>query len=536
LQETTTVGQYLLKAVKAIGIQTVYGIPGDFIIKFFKQIEQDPELKLVSLSHEPSVGFAAIGAARATQKPQVACVTYGPGALNMVNAVACAYAERVPLVVIAGGPALAVRESGFLVHHTIKDSATQRGVYSEVTAKAVVLDNSKTAAVQIAEALAVCLDRMLPVYIEVPADMAEASMAVPQFNAEPNLLRLRQFDEANEFIHDRLADAAKPVFLYGVEAVRYGLVDEIISVARMLNVPVVSTMLARDNTPKAENYYGVYLGAAGSAEAKALVDASDLVLMLGEDVSDVNFGMKKASLRSIELVRCVLSKVKSAQRTFEGVPLKDLVSGLYEAAPKSKWYTSSDSSVQNVSSVDADSKITADGIIDVLNRFYVEQGEMPTIVDTGELLFATLRLQTQSIVGASFYGTMGLAIPAAIGYTLASQKRPLVLLGDGAFQMTGQEISHCPRLGINPIFVVSNNRMWGMEQQFHPSPINSLVDWPYAKLAELWGGKGYVCSSQKKLLDALLDAKNQKMFCLLEVKVEGDKAPEPLIKYTSNEK
>lgn len=138
MQETTTVGQYLLKAVKAIGIQTVYGIPGDFIIKFFKQIEQDPELKLVSLSHEPSVGFAAIGAARATQKSQVACVTYGPGALNMVNAVACAYAERVPLVVIAGGPALAVRESGFLVHHTIKDSATQRGVYSEVTAKAVV--------------------------------------------------------------------------------------------------------------------------------------------------------------------------------------------------------------------------------------------------------------------------------------------------------------------------------------------------------------------------------------------------------------
>ena len=81
-----------------------------------------------------------------------------------------------------------VRESGFLVHHTVKDSATQRGVYSEVTAKAMVLDNPKTAASQIAEALAVCLERMLPVYIEIPADMAEASMVPPQFNAEPNLL------------------------------------------------------------------------------------------------------------------------------------------------------------------------------------------------------------------------------------------------------------------------------------------------------------------------------------------------------------
>jgi indolepyruvate decarboxylase len=536
LQETTTVGQYLLKAVKTVGIQTVYGIPGDFIIKFFKQIEQDPEIKLVTLSHEPSVGFAAIGAARATQKPQVACVTYGPGALNMVNTVACAYAERIPLIVIAGGPALAVRESGFLVHHTVKDSATQRGIYSEVTAKAVVLDKPKTAAAQIAEALAVCLDRMLPVYIEVPADMAETPMAMPQFSAEPNLLRLRQFDEANEFIHDRLADAVKPVFMYGVEAVRYNLVDEIVSAACMLNVPVVSTMLARDNTPKAENYYGVYLGDAGNVDAKALVDASDLVLMLGEDVSDVNFGMKAASLRSIELVRCVLSKVKAAQRTFEGVPLKDLIAGLHKAAPKNKWYNSPTPPVQNASAVDADSKITADGIIDTLNRFYVEQGEMPTIVDTGELLFATLHLQAQNIVGASFYGTMGLAVPAAIGYALSSQKRPIALVGDGAFQMTGQEISNCPKLGINPIFIVSNNRLWNMEQQFHPSPINCLVDWPYAKLAELWGGKGYICKTKAEFFNALIDAKNQKIFCLIEAHADGTIPPESLARYVSGQK
>ena len=168
MQQTTTVGQHLLQAIKNLGVQTVYGIPGDVIIPFFKQIETEPGLKLVTLSHEPAVGFAAIGAARATQKPVVACVTSGPGALNMVNPTACAYSERVPLIVIAGGPSMAVRESGFIVHHNVKDPATQRAVYSEVTAKAVVIDNPKTAAYQIAEALAVCLNRMLPVYIEIP--------------------------------------------------------------------------------------------------------------------------------------------------------------------------------------------------------------------------------------------------------------------------------------------------------------------------------------------------------------------------------
>jgi indolepyruvate decarboxylase len=536
LQQTTTVGQYLLQTLKNLGIQTVYGIPGDVIIPFFKQIESDPALKLVTLSHEPAVGFAAIGAARATQKPQVACVTSGPGALNMVNATACAYAERVPLIVIAGGPPMTVRESGFLVHHNVKDPATQRAVYSEVTAKAIVLDNSKTAASQIAEALAVCLARMLPVYIEIPADMAEAPMVPPQFNAEPNLLRLRQFDEANAFIHDRFSDAAKPVFMIGVEAVRYGLVDEIVAAAQQLHVPVVSTMLSRDYTPKSENYFGVYLGDAGNAEAKALVDASDLILMLGEEVSDVNFGAKAASLRSIEIVRCVLFKVKANQRIFEGVPLKDLVSSLHEATPKTKWFNPPTAPSQTPQVVESDAKITADGIIDTLNRFFTEQGELPTIVDTGEMLFATLRLQTQSIVGSSFYGTMGFAVPVAIGHALESQKRPIVLVGDGAFQMTGQETSHCPKLGVNPIFIVSNNKTWGMEQQYHPSAFNTLVDWPYAKLAELWGGKSYVCSSQKELQDALVDAKSQKMFCLIEVQVDETKPPESLVKYTSGGK
>ena len=534
-QQTTTIGQYLLKTLKTLGIQTVYGIPGDFIIKFFKQIEVDPELKLVTLSNEPAVGFAAVGAARATQKPQVACVTYGPGAFNMVNAVACAYSERVPLIVVTGGPPMDVRENGFLVHHTVKSSATQRAVYSEVTAKAVVLDNPRTAASLIAEALAVCLERMLPVYIEIPADMAEAVMTIPQYSTKPNLAIHSQADEANAFVLDRLADAAKPVFMYGVEAVRYGLVDSILAVARQLNVPVVSTMLARDYAPKAENYFGVYLGDAGAWDAKALVDESDFILMLGEDVSDVNFGMKTAQARGGDIVRCVMSKVKTPMRTYEGIALNDLVSKLSEAQPKPKWYNLPPKPIQ-AATAETNTHLTTDRIIDTLNRFYSENGQMPTITDTGELLFATLRLDALNIIGASYYGTMGLAVPAALGYAHASNKRPIVLVGDGAFQMTGQEICHSSKLGVNPICIVSNNAVWGMEQQFHPSPINNLINWPYAKLAELWGGKSYICKTPDELYKALVDAKTQSVFCLIEAQTDSTTPPEPLAKYVSEQK
>ncbi|MGE5556333.1 MAG: thiamine pyrophosphate-binding protein [Methanocella sp.] len=540
MQATTTLGQYLLNTFKTLGVQTVYGIPGDYIVKFFRQIEQDPHLKLVTLSHEPAVGFAAIGAARATQKPQVACVTYGPGALNMVNAVACAYAERVPLIVVAGGPPTDVRETGFLVHHTVKSHATQRAVYTEVTAKAVVLDNPRTAAVQVSEALAVCLERMLPVYIELPADLAEATMTVSPYVAKPRLLLQGHLEDPLEFVTSSLQEAQKPLFMYGVEAVRFGLVDQIVAAGAALNVPVVSTMLARDYTPKAENYFGVYLGDAGSEAAKAAVDASDFILLLGEDVSDVNFGKKEAERRKIEIARCVLSKVKTATRAFEGVALSDIVSELSGVAPKlQKWFPPSPSATpaptQDNPPAEQESSITPDGIITVLNRFYSEQGEMPTIADTGELLFASLKLKTQSVLGASFYGSMGFAVPVAIGYALETKRRPLVLVGDGAFQMTGTEICHCPKLGINPIFVVSDNGLWGMEQQFHPSPFNGLVDWPYAKLAEVWGGKGYTAKTPQELYEALVDAKAQKSFCLIEVHTDSSVPPEPLAKYVSSQ-
>lgn len=531
---------YLLNTLKTLGVQAVYGIPGDYIVKFFKQIEQDPHLRLVTLSHEPAVGFAAIGAARATQKPQVACVTYGPGALNMVNAVACAYAERVPLIVIAGGPPTEVRESGFHVHHTVKSHATQRAIYTEVTAKAIVLDNPRLAAGSIAEALAVCLERMLPVYIELPADMAEAPMTVSPYTLKPHLLIQGRLEDPLEFIASSFREAEKPLLMVGVEAVRFGLVDQIAAAADQLNVPVVSTMLARDYMPKAENYFGVYLGDAGSAEAKAAVDAADFILLVGEDVSDVNFGRKEAERRKIEIVRCVLSKVKTSARAFEGVALSDIVAELSRAAPKpQKWFTPPPpvptTSAEDSPPAQQESGVTADGIIAVLNRFFGELGEMPTIADTGELLFASLKLKASSILGSSFYGSMGFAVPAAIGYALETKRRPLVLVGDGAFQMTGQEVCHCPKLDINPIFVVSNNRLWGMEQRFHPSSLNGLVDWQYAMLAELWGGKGYVAKASHELYKALVDAKAQKTFCLIEVHTDSSVSPEPLSKYVASQ-
>ncbi len=154
---------------------------------------------------------------------------------------------------------------------------------------------------------------------------------------------------------------------------------------------------------------------------------------------------------------------------------------------------------------------------------------MPIISDTGDCLFITTKIQTSTIMASAYYATMGFGAPSAIGYAITTGKRPLVLIGDGAFQMTGQEISHCPHFDINPIFMVFNNRQWGMQQLFHPTAhFNELVNWPYAKIAELWGGKGYICDTCETLYRALEDTKNNKEFSLIELQMTKEEYSEEI--------
>ena len=112
--------QSLLRALKARGVAEIFGIPGDFALPLFKVIEESKILPLYTLSHEPALGFAADAAARFHTRPSVAAVTYGAGALNMVNPIAAAYSEKSPVVVVSGGPGLADRSTGLLLHHQAK--------------------------------------------------------------------------------------------------------------------------------------------------------------------------------------------------------------------------------------------------------------------------------------------------------------------------------------------------------------------------------------------------------------------------------
>jgi indolepyruvate decarboxylase len=535
-----TIGEYLLSELKRLDVTRVYGIPGDMVIKFFKLLEDDAGIELCTFSHEPAVGFAAIAEARTLRKPAAAVVTYGPGVLNTLNAVACAYAERTPLILIAGGPPLNARAKDYFMHHTVKSCTSLLNAVSEITAQAVLLDNPQTVAAKISDALTACQQYMLPVYIEIPADMINQKIVNPKPSDQTLPVDEENLKQSADKIIQRIVQAQKPVIMMGIESDRFNLKPQILQFAQKLNLSVVSTVLARDHLcPDAPNFYGTYLGVAGNPAADKLVAESDLVLVLGEMLSDVNLGAKLVAEKRGKIVWCFSREVSTQDQTLPDVPLKNLVEKLLKAGAEPK---SSVLPVKAQMQVNRACKSTAEPlvmgeVIDAVNWLFSEHGEMPVIADTGDSLFSTLNIQTSSVLAPSFYGTMGFAVPAAIGYALAAKKRPLVLVGDGSFQMTGQEICHCPRYGVNPIFVVINNRRWGMEQLFYPSArFNELVNWPYAKLAELWGGKGYRCESCRQLYTAIQDAYDQKSFTLIEAVTERDELSKELMAWITEQK
>lgn len=355
-----TLARFILDQLAEAGVEQIFAIPGDFILRLCEVIEDYPAIDLRTMSHEPGVGFAASGAARGREGVAVACVTYGAGALNMVNPVAAAYAEKTPVLVLTGGPGRAEREGGVLVHHQVKSFESQLKVFREVTHYQAVLDDPDTA-------------------------------------------------------------ADRPVLVVGVEVHRFRLAPRVVALAEALGLPVVSTFMGRGSFPDDHpQFAGTYLGPASP----------------------------------------------------------------------------------------------------------------PGVTDTGDCLFCSHQIDTQTVVASAYYATMGFGVPAALGYEAATGRRTLVLVGDGGFQMTGWELLHAARFGVAPIVVVMNNRSWEMLQSFLPTGYNELPDGQYAEAARLLGAAGVKAATAAELRAALERARAHGGPFLIEVPLARGDISETLYTFT----
>lgn len=521
-----SVGRYLIHRLRQLGLDHVFGIPGDYVLGFMRQIEESP-LQLVGTTNELCAGYAADAYARVRGLGAL-CVTYAVGGLSAANAVACAYAEKSPLVVISGAPGVRERRKRSQVHHMVGAHDAQRRAFEPITAASVIIEDPLTAFREIDRALATCLARKQPVYIELPrdrVDMEGQAGHVPEAGnpgSDPD-----EMAEAVGETASMLAGARAPIIIAGIEVHRFGLTGALMAFAEAHGIPVCSTLLGKSVvSEKHPLYAGTYVGALSRAELVEFVEASDCVLSLGAPITDTDTGIFTTRLSPERTVHATSQTVRIRHHAFEEVRLEDFLGGLAaRSVPRfDRPLPRRDNPLEQPWVARAGAPLTTGRLFHKVNS--VLSKGISVVADPGDAMFGSIDLSVHEgadFLATAFYATLGWAVPAAIGAQVARAKaRPLVLVGDGAFQMTGTELSTAVRLGLDPIVVVLNNRGYLTERFILEGKFNDIHNWNYHQMpALLGGGHGMVANTEDEFcraLDRALAAPGQ--FHLIEARLD----------------
>jgi indolepyruvate decarboxylase len=532
VRATMPLGDFLVAYLQKLGVTHLFGIPGDLVLRLFFRLAMRRGMRIVTLSHEPGVGFAADGYARATGKIGVACVTYGAGGHNMVNPVAGSFAERVPVLVVSGGPSDDERRLGTLIHHQAKAIESQLRIYREVTCAAELLDDPRTAAERVDAVVRTVWREQRPGYLEIHRDMVDHRVPVPSaLLGWDGKLPFARSNDANvaEAVRDaaaRLNAARRPVVSVGIETHRYKLGREVRALAEKIGAPVVTTTLSKGAFPMDHPLYlGVHMGTISPEPIARRLARADLVVNLGGMRTDMDQGVGEP-LPPERSVTAVDGRVDASFHSYRDVHIRDFVRGLLRARLRNHR-----ARVRYVNNLPREARPLTDrlrvaDILRELNRFLAGRKNYAVVAESGDMLFGGLDVKVDrggGYLAQGFYASMGFGVPGALGAELGTGVRPIVLSGDGAFQMTGPELAQAPRYGLHPIVVVVNNGGWQIFRPVVERPeLLEVPPWPYAALARAWGGAGILARTVGEFRLALAAAARERRFVLIESMVAAD--------------
>lgn len=530
-----TVGSFLFDFLYSKGVDTAFGIPGDFVLPTFRWLNESP-IRLITMTHEPAVGFAADGYARVRNGLGVAVVTYCVGGLNMLNSVACAYAEKSPILVISGGPSPNERRNDSLIHHKVRTFDTQRKIYEEVTCANAILSDPETAAGEIIRVVEEVTRQCRPGYIEVPYDIVDlpiresALRPRPEPQSDPEMLEAC-LHEAEEFINR----SKHPVILAGVELHRHGLTDLAAEVAQKFNLPVAADLLSKSVVDETEPLYiGVYSGGLSEPAVRDYIDGSDCVIMLGTFISDIFLGMNTAEITRRNSILVTTEEARIGLHSYDGVLFRDFLEGLRGAriAVRSRFDNPNPArQIRPLAEVARHEQLTVERFFEILSSHLSENSTL--ICDTGDALLGAIGIRTsrrRNFIADAYYLSMGFAVPASIGVMTANpETRAFTVVGDGAFQMTGTEISTAAKLHMAPIVMVINNDGYGTQRRIIDGPFNEIHRWDYTKVTDLIpGGHSARVETTGQFDDVLRKAVASDQLTLIEVVVPREDCSEAL--------
>lgn len=538
MEEQPTITAALCDALSARGVNHVFGIPGDYALSLFDTMTHSA-LKVINTCDEQGAGFAADAYARVAGLGAV-CVTYGVGGLKLVNSTAQAYAERSPVVVISGAPGISEITGEALLHHRVRDFGTQMRVFEEVTVAQTILDSPNTAYGELLRVLNAAARTKRPVYIEIPRDCAQmpidtsATVSAHSAAADPATLA-----EALEEALTMLNAAAHPIILAGVEIHRFGLQDRLLNFIERSGIRFATTIMGKsvvsESTP---GFVGVYAGSLSNAQVREAVEGSDCILNLGAMLTDLNTGIFTAPLEPSRVIMSSAETLTIRRHHYAGIDLTQFLAALNAAALKQRAPLPESSHVYPTDFSPVPKRaITVSRVFECLDAELTD--EVAVIADPGDALFGAIDLTIHSrteFIGCAYYASLGFAVPAAIGLQMAKPAwRPLVLVGDGAFQMTGLEVSTAARYGLTPIIVVLDNQGYGTERPMLDGPFNDVHPWAVTEITKLIGaGQAYSVRSEADFVGAIRAALSDiTQLAIIHVHLAQDDFSPALVRLTS---
>jgi indolepyruvate decarboxylase len=323
--------------------------------------------------------------------------------------------------------------------------------------------------------------------------------------------------------------AEQPVIFFGVELYRFGLEKEALALIESSGIPAAVTLLDKGAIEERSlSFLGVYAGALGRDDVRRYVEESDCLIMLGTLLTDINLGIATAKIDPAKCIHITRERLAVGLHTYENVRLDDFVRGLGAAGLTPRDNRDHphppEPIAMSVPDQERDEPVTVAHLFGRLASYLTE--DTIVIADPGDALFASIDLPVQearAFLSPAFYASLGFAVPAAIGAQCARpDDRPLVLVGDGAFQMSGMELSTCAKFGLDPIVIVLNNDGYTTERLIIDGGFNDIQQWNFSALPEvIQSGRSFLVRTRGELDDALGAAREcTGQFALLDVRLD----------------
>jgi len=481
-------GQFLLRRLHEVGIDHLFGVPGDFNLSFLEQTLQSSSLKFINNCNELNAAYAADGYAR-SKGIGAFVTTWGVGDLSALNGLAGAYAENIPVVHISGLPPLHAVNERALLHHTLVD-----GDYDNIgrcVAEFTVAQTRLTpanAVIEIDRLLQCCWLERRPVHLQLPSDITHLMIEVPTQPLclmEPTSDPL-QLERVLSSVQAQWRPENNPVFLLDNDAVRFGVIDYIRRIAEKMAIPYAVLPSAKGIMDEdSALYLGVYAGQASLPTVSHAIHCSACVIGVGLRLTDCNTGLFSQLIDDSRLIALRRFDVTFNGAQFPGVMLKELFRKLAENLPASQTRLPPATSPTPISTP-CPMTFSQAYFWQAVQSFLQPNDVIFGEAGTAHSGASGLRLP----IGASYHsqiiwGSIGFTLPALLGSNIAQPtQRHLLFIGDGSLQLTVQELSTLLQQRLIPIIFLVNNRGYTIERLIlgESSAYNDVNEWEYSKL------------------------------------------------------